>query len=324
MTGGETAGASSDGTDRFDPPEFEEVDVDDGMHHNGAPDRFVMCSGGMDSTAMAHYLMEEVWDDDWGAWNKRPVVVFLETTIGLSSQRLYTQLLGREYGWQVVCWQTHEDYAEHSEEQGFYNPDKHDKMFNVVKGRQVGKATTIAGNPHVYWGSRVEEKGKHVQRVEWRDEINAWCHNPIYDWSDEDVVEYLRDRGVPFNPNWDCHIPTDCACGATASREELIELEAEGYEVFAQKIRNLEERVETGDKRETWAWHSFDDAEQQAMDAQNDPDQTTLGDLVCGPNCHGRAKALDSHSELVSDGGHGNHQSRDTDTDQSDSGGAST
>lgn len=281
----------------FEPPSFDSVDVDDGPHHNGAPDRIVMCSAGMDSTAMAHYLIEEVWDDDWGAWNKRPLVVFLETTIGLSSQRLYTQLLGREYGWQVACWQTHQDFAEYSKDEGFHGNQGHDGIFNVLKGRQVGKATTIAGNPHVYWGSRVQEKGDRVQRVEWRDDINAWSHNPIYDWTDSDVVEYLRDRGVPVNPNWEAAHFTDCGCGATASREELLELEAEGYEVFADKLRELEKNVKTGDKRETWAWGSFDPDDQRMMDAQNDPDQTQLSDLVCGPNCPGKSKALDGDGD---------------------------
>jgi len=116
------------------------------------------------------------------------------------------------------------------------------------------------------------------------------------------VIEFLRDREVPFNPNWESAHFTDCGCGATASREELIELEAEGYEVFAQKLRDLEERVETGDRRETWAWGSFDPDDQRVLDAQNDNEQTQLGDLVCGPNCGGRAKALDADKPRT-DGG---------------------
>jgi 3'-phosphoadenosine 5'-phosphosulfate sulfotransferase (PAPS reductase)/FAD synthetase len=277
----------------YQPPEFEPVEEESEkkITHNGAPDRFVMCSGGMDSVAMAHYMIEHVWGGEpWGAWDKRPVVAFLETTIGLSSQRLYVQLLGRHYGWQVACWQTHQDFEDHSEDEGFYGQDKHDTIFNVLKGRQVQKATTISGNPHIYWGSRVEEKGEHVQRVFEPPEYNATSHNPIYDWSDEDVVEYLRENNIPFNPNWESAHFTDCGCGATASHEELIELEAEGYERFAEKIRDLEDRVETDDRRETWAWGSFDDAEQRAMDAQNDSDQTTLGSIVCGPGCSGRSK----------------------------------
>lgn len=282
---------SSAGTYR--PPEFEEAEPTDGHGHNGAPDRFVMCSGGMDSTAMAHYMMEEQWGGDgWSAWDKRPVVVFLNTTIGLSSQRLYVELLGREYNWQVVTWQTHQPFEEYSKEEGFHGNDAHDGIFNVLKGRQVGKMATISANPHIYWGSRVEEKGDRVQRYEWREDIGAHSHNPIYDWSGEDVVEYLRDREVPFNPNWEGAHFTDCGCGATAAREELLELEAEGYEIFAQKLRDLETDVETGDKRETWAWGSFEPDEQRVLDAQNDDGQAQLSDIVCGPNCSGRSKAI--------------------------------
>lgn len=291
-------------------PQFEEVDNENEVRHNGAPDRYLMCSGGMDSTAMTHYMIEEVWgDEDWGAWNKRPVVVFLETTIGLSSQRLYTQLLGREYGWQVVTWQTHQEYEDHTEDEGFYGPSKeaHGRIFNVLKGRQLGKMATVSGNPHIYFGSRVEEKGEHVERKTWREDLGAYTHNPIYDWSDEDVAEYLREKEVPFNPNWDGSHPTDCACGATASREELIELEAEGYEVFAQKLRDLEERVETGDRREEWAWGSFEPDEQRWKDAKNNPEQTQLSDLVCGEDCSGKSK-LQRQNILKTDGGNGDSE----------------
>lgn len=302
MTGGNQIDRYTDGIERFEPPQFEEVEVEKEVRHNGAPDRFVMCSGGMDSTAMAHYMIEEQWGGEpWGAWDKRPVVIYLETTIGLSSQRLYVQLLGRMYGWQVVCWQTNEDFEEYSEEQGFHGPRKHDWIFERLKQRQVAKAATISANPHVYWGSRVEEKGEHVQRVDYRPEIRAQSHNPIYDWSDEDVVEYLRDRELPFNPNWEGAHFTDCGCGATAAREELIELEAEGYEVFAQKLRDLEDRVETDDRRETWAWGSFDPKGRQVLDAQNDSDQSSLADLVCGPNCSGKSKVMDGGTPAPED-----------------------
>jgi 3'-phosphoadenosine 5'-phosphosulfate sulfotransferase (PAPS reductase)/FAD synthetase len=294
-------------SEQFTPPAFNSVPTPNERRHNSAPDRIVLCSGGMDSVAMAHYLIEEVWDrdDGWGAWHKRPIVVYLETTIGLSSQRLYTQLLGREYGWQVVCWQTHQDFAEYSEDAGFHGNDAHDGIFNVLKGRQIGKAATLSGNPHVYFGSRVDEKGDHVERVQWRDDIGAYAHNPIYDWSDEDVVAYLRDREVPFNPNWEAAHFTDCGCGATAAREELLELEAERYERFAAKLRELETRVETGDKRETWAWGSFDPDDQRVLDAQADNKQATLGELVCGPNCSGRAKVPGDDLPLADGGASG-------------------
>lgn len=281
---------ASDG--QFQPPRFEPVEPesDTKIRHNGSPDRILMWSGGMDSTAMVYRMVEEVWGGNpWGPYDKRPVIVYLETTIGLSSQRLYCQMIADKFNWHLICHRTPENFDDHSREEGFYGNQKHGEMFNRVKGRQVSKLAAIAGNPHVYWGSRVAEKGEHVQRVEERDGV-GWSHNPIYDWSDADVVEFLRDREIPFNPNWDAAHFTDCGCGATAAREELLELEAEGYEVFAQKLRELEDEVTTGDKRETWAWGSFDPNDQRMMDAQNDPEQAQLGDIVCGPNCSGRSK----------------------------------
>lgn len=263
--------------------------------HDGAPDRFAMCSGGMDSVAMTHYMMQQ-WEDE----KKRPVVVYLDTTIGLSSQRLYVELLCDHYGWQLWKLRTHENFDEHSKEEGFYGNQQHDKIFNRIKGRQIDKLTTVSGNPHIYFGSRVDEKGEHVQPESWNESYGAWTHNPIHDWSNEDVVEYLRENEVPFNPNWEAAHFTDCGCGATASREELIELEAEGYEVFAEKLRELEKDVQTGDRREVWAWGSFEPDKQQWLDADRDDDQMQLSDIVCGLGCSGKSKLAKT------DGGGGN------------------
>lgn len=254
--------------------------------HNGSPDRFVLCSGGVNSVAMAHKMIEEYWSDDYTAWNKRPIVVYLDTTVGLSSQRLYVELLTDYYEWSLFCCRTHDEFESHTEREGHYGPKQHGKIFNALKGRQLRRLATISGNPHFYFGSLIEEKGEHIERVTHRPDLNAYTHNPILEWSEQDCVDYLRDRDVPYNPNWQANHFTDCGCGATATREELIELEAEGYEVFAQKLRELEKRVETGDRREWWGWGGFDPSERAEKDAQADPDQVQLSELACGgDNC---------------------------------------
>lgn len=259
--------------------------------HNGAPDRFIMLSGGMDSAAMAHYLLENQWSDEYSAWNKRPVAIYCETGIGLSAQRIYVTMLCDHYNWQLWTLRTHENYEDHTEEEGFYGNQQHSKIFERLKGRQQSKLATVSGNPHFYYGTRRAESNarSNIPRTNYDEGKGAWTHNPICDWSDEDVVEYLQKHDVPFNPLWEGAHPTDCACGATASREELIELEAEGFEVFASKLRDLEARVETGDRRETWAWGSFSESERARLDAEADDAQCTL---MCGPNCGGKAKAL--------------------------------
>lgn len=268
------------------------------VRHNGAPDRYVMMSGGMDSVALAHYLMEEKWDDDWSAWNKRPVVIYLDTTAGLPSQRLYVEMLCDEYGWQMWTLRSHTEFEELTEEQKFYGESQHSKIFNHLKGRQMDKLATTSGNPHLYFGVRRAEsqKRRDVKRKRFREGLGAWVHNSICDWSDERVLSYLREHEVPFNPNWEASHFTDCGCGATASREELIELEAEGYEVFAKKLRDLEDRIQGG-KRDSWAWSSFSESELRAKNALDDDEQQDLCGKMCGDNCSGRAKALRTRTD---------------------------
>jgi len=271
-----------------DDPEVKNV------RHNGAKDRFVLVSGGMDSVAMAHYLIENEWSKDYGAWKKRPVVIYLDTGIGLSSQRIYVELLCDHYGWSLWKLRTNENFEELTEEQGFYGPRSHNKIFNRLKGRQFDKLSTISANAHFYTGIRWDESPARSESVreEYDDKMGAWFHNPILEWSDEEVVEYLRENEVPFNPNWDSPHFTDCGCGATASREELIELEAEGYEIMARKLRELEERTEKDDKTGVWAWGSFeDDAVEWLDDSDN---EVAPARFLCSGNCSSKSRALDT------------------------------
>lgn len=257
------------------------------VNHNGTKDKYILCSGGMDSVCMAYYLLEDKWSDNYNTWNQRPQVVYLDTTIGLSSQKIYVQLLCDKYNWGLYSIRTHENFEDHTKEEKFYSPNTHSKIFNRLKGRQISSLATHAGNPHFYFGSRrAESKNRRdIEKVKYKEDINAWVHNPIYDWKDQEVVEYLKENDIPFNPNWEASHFTDCGCGATANREELIELEAEGYEVFADKIRNLENKLE-GD-RNKWAWHSFEESEEWTKDSENDLD---IDNLMCGPNCSKKSK----------------------------------
>ena len=65
------------------------------------------------------------------------------------------------------------------------------------------------------------------------------------------------------------------------SPEELIELEANGFGWFAQRLREIEESVEKMDKTATWGWGGLSRKEQIAETAKNDDAQLSL----CGPSC---------------------------------------
>lgn len=285
----------------------ESLEVDDKIvRHNGAKDRYVLLSGGMDSVAMTHYLIEEKWSDRYNSWNKRPNVVYIDTTIGLSSQRIYVELLSDKYNWSLITVRTHENYEEHTKEEGFYSNQTHDKIFNRLKGRPLARLKSASGNPHFYFGSRRDESPNrsNIPKVKYAN--GAWNHNPIYDWSDRDVAVYLKENEIPFNPNWDTSHFTDCGCGATANREELIELEAEGYEVFANKLRNLENQIEREDGRDHWAWQSFDPNKEGWLEDTKQEMEADISNLMCGKNCSSKskiAKAFESGEIEVKESG---------------------
>lgn len=244
-------------------------------------DNFLLVSGGLDSTVMARYLHDEVFGQT------RPRVVFFDTTIGMPAQRAYVELLCDHYGWQLHVIRTEENFDEVSKEYKFYCPDTHDDIFEKLKGRQVDALTTIAEDPHFYWGVYRDESPVREEVVveQWEDDRGAVHHAPLHDWTEAEVIEYAREHDIPPNPLWKNSHYTDCGCGATAAREELLEAKAEGFEIFARRIERIEAQVDADDQTGTWAWASFDTDQIKTIKAKADRAQCSLASWGCGPTC---------------------------------------
>ncbi len=39
-----------------------------------------------------------------------------------------------------------------------------------------------------------------MQKVEWNEDMNVIKYNPLFDWSDEDLSNYIKQHNVPVNP----------------------------------------------------------------------------------------------------------------------------
>jgi 3'-phosphoadenosine 5'-phosphosulfate sulfotransferase (PAPS reductase)/FAD synthetase len=246
-------------------------------------DNFILCSGGMHSVAMTHVIHDDL------PGRTRPRVVYLDTTIGNPAQRVYVQALSDHYDWQLHTIRTESDFVDTTDEYDFYGPtnEAHESIFQKMKGRQIDGLTTIAEDPHFYWGTYKAESEKRKQLVveEWEDDRGAVHHAPIWDKDEQWVREYLIEHQVPPNPHWDKPFCTDCCCGSKATREELIEMEAEGYTAMAGYLRNLESELGSDEKTGLWAWGSLDEDVLRRIEAEADAAQSTLAVWGCGDGC---------------------------------------
>lgn len=254
------------------------------------PDWFLLVSGGKDSVVAAHLAYPALEQN----YRKRPVVIYLDTGVGLDAQRIYVEQLCDHYGWMLWTLRTYENYDDIVQEEGHPGPAGHSRIQNELKGRQRDKLSTVSGDCHFITGIRREESSAraNVPRARYDEGTRAYYYNPLLEWTEEDLEDYIEEYDIPRNPLWDERHFTDCGCGAMGGPEELIELEANGFEEFAQRIREIEESVEKMDRTGTWGWGGLDRKGRRAEDAKNDDSQLSL----CAPSCA-------AYDHLQTDGG---------------------
>jgi len=241
------------------------------------PDWFYMQSGGKDSVAAALVADAAIQQN----YKKNPVAVYLDTTVGIPANRFYIEELCDRMGWQLWTLRTHEHYESRVESNGCPGPADHGRTYNVLKGRQMDKLATVAGNPVYVTGINKHESPARAKADKADYTNRRWHVKPIFTWTNTQIAEFVREHAPVQNPLWGTNYFQDCACGAMATPEELIDAAGDGFEWFVQRIREYEESADFQDKRSTWGWGGTSDTMQQALGHKNDDDQLTL----CGESC---------------------------------------
>jgi len=241
-----------------------------------SPDRFALCSGGRDSAVSTHKLMEETADE-----RKEPIVVYLDTGIGIEENHEYVKEWCDAEGWQLWTLRTNESYEDLVKEYGFPGPSKHTMFYAALKERQLQRLSSRVENPHFHTGIRAGESRRRMGNAEREHEqLGAVWHSDIIDWTHEEVLQYIEEHDIPENPLWDKGHFKDCGCGAYGSPEELLEVQADYPEMY-QRLTDLENAVDRDDEYGRWGWGQMSEAELRQVRAENDEQQMTLCSM-CG------------------------------------------
>ncbi len=198
---------------------------------------YVLFSGGKDSLATAHYMMNRKEADG---------CLFLDTGIRTEETVQYVRETCDTYGWPLATEKTPYDYDELVMKFGFPTRRKsHNWFMNYLKTRGIRQFTRRFPKEDVILFSGVRRgesrrrfgTAKPVSRFE-----RAVLKSPIIDWPNEKVWTYIRDNALPVNPVYSMlHISGDCLCGAFAQRGEA-ELILSAFPTLAERIRGLEKR----------------------------------------------------------------------------------
>lgn len=232
-----------------------------------------LCSGGRESTVATHAAVR---------FGPAELVVHLDTATAplwvdraQRENRDYLRELCDEFGWELSILRTPESYPELIRDDGFPGPAYHLKMYNRLKDRQLcSLASRTTGDLHCWTGLRAGESDRRLRLAEpegERGDGRWYWRSPLVDWPDDRVDEYIRTFDLPENPLWTGPLGSrsvDCWCGAFATREELLDLKAAGYDAHAEWILGFEEEMvgaekyprnhESSRERERWAGGSMD------------------------------------------------------------------
>lgn len=241
------------------------------------PDWFYLLSGGKDSVAAMLVTHDAITNN----YQKNPVAIYLDTTVGIPANRIYVEELCDRLGIQLWTLRTHQSYRDRVQENGCPGPADHSRTYNVLKGRQLDKLATVSSNPVYVTGINKNESAKRAKSKKADRGDRRWHVKPIFTWSEERIWEYVEEHAPVQNPLWGTNYFQDCACGAMATPEELLDAAGDGFEWFTQRIREYEESADFQDKRGTWGWGGTSRKMQRALDHENDDDQMVL----CGESC---------------------------------------
>lgn len=223
------------------------------------PDWFWSMSGGLDSTA-AFALTKNLYKN----YQKRPVMVYLDTGIGLPINRLYLEELADRTDHQLWTLRTNESFEEWVERDGAPGAAAHGFVRNELKGRQSRKLTTLADDPVFVMGLAADESPSRAEMPKVREKVSHTEVYPVHRLSERERAEIvLRDDGIPVHPGWCYRHPLDCFCMAHGDPSELDRAE-ERFPWFVKRIREIEEAAGEGLKGNL-GWDGLSAVEQQSI-----------------------------------------------------------
>jgi len=211
--------------------------------------RSLVCcfSGGKDSLVATHYVLEELKD-----FEIEKHVVFVDTTVMCPITIDYVKEVSKSFGWNLKILRPEPDFWTLAEKWGaptmnrrwccFHLKLKPIFMFVKNLSPQRGMVTRVRRNE--------SERRKNRRFVEYvkrmkGTEVYAWHYHPILEWTEKDVLKYIRKHNLPMPPHYKLGIKETCLCGAFATKKRMMIVKALFPELF-QKFIELEKKFHSG------------------------------------------------------------------------------
>ena len=210
-------------------------------------------SGGKDSLVATHYTLEEIR----GIESRLEIhVVFVDTTVMLPITIKYVREVCNRYGWPLKILKPEPDFWTLAKRWGVPSLRRRWCCF-YLKLKPIFEFTRkLAPQRGMVTGLRREESERrrsrrHVEYVKRMKglEVLAWNYHPILEWTEKDVLRYIRDHDLPMPPHYRMGIKETCMCGAFTHVRELLVMKALYPDLFR---RFVELERDLGEGRSAW------------------------------------------------------------------------
>lgn len=203
---------------------------------------YSLYSGGKDSTAVTEWLAER---------NQLAGIVTFDTGIATPDWLPFVESTVRDkWGMELEVLKTPASYDALVEKYGFPGPGAHGMFMNYLKGRCVRQFKKRHPGAMLASGVRKAESARRFRNTkEWGTFEGVKVYAPLYDWTTEQVWEYLKDNNFQKSPAYaTLCISGDCLCGAYAT-----EMERAAIKAFYPDVWTMLDRLEklTGKQ---WGW----------------------------------------------------------------------
>lgn len=199
-------------------------------------------SGGKDSLVSTHYTFSQLA-------NMEPqfekYVVFVDTTVMVPIVEPFVREVCNRFGWPLKILRPETDFWTLAEKWGCPSMKRRWCCYNLKLKPIFEFVKDLPSQRAMITGLRREESKRREKLPEiiYRKKIPAWSYAPIIDWSEKDVLDYIKDTDLPTPPHYRLGIKETCVCGAFGHIKDFMILKALFPELY-QKFVELEEKWE--------------------------------------------------------------------------------
>ena len=202
---------------------------------------YVMFSGGRDSLVALHLT--------WSVFPDKTKALFIDTGISTPGLKDYVKEITKEMGVDLIIIGPKYDYFELVQKKGFPNIMRRwckeylklRPMQGFLKDKNKEEIVLVTG-------VRKDESWvkSRAMKLYFHPKFKVYTYAPIYEFTGDDVEEYIKANGLKKNPLYDVYGKAyDCWCSAYKSPADFAILALKNPEFF-QKFVEAEAKLRSG------------------------------------------------------------------------------